>query len=156
MEDSKKLFESPKTIFQQDVNDIMKTRDETCLIEDLIGLQMFKDAEKDEKLLVLKELYNYLGTEKFMGVMDILAGKTVKFPSKDSFKETIQIALCWYYKRFRGYSWEQIKQLLHDDELQTVKFGIKVQNLQRFINHYEEIRVGRSYGRRRDSENDTE
>lgn len=134
------IFKNPKTIFQQDLNNIMKERDETALIEDLIGLQMLKDSEKDERLLVLRELFDYLGTEKFMGVMNILAGKTVKFPQKDSFKETIQIALCWYYKKIKNYDWDTIKALLKDDELSSVKFGIKIQNLQKFMLHYESIK----------------
>lgn len=134
------MFKNPRTIFQQDLNDIMKERDETALIEDLIGLQMLKDSERDERLLVLRELFDYLGIEKFMGVMNILAGKTVKFPQKDSFKETIQIALCWYYKKVKNYDWDTIKALLKDDELSSVKFGIKIQNLQKFMLHYESIK----------------
>jgi len=138
-----KLFQKPESIFQADVNDIMKTDPEANLIKDLISLQMFKDAEKDDKYLVLSELHRYLGTEKFMGVMDILAGKTLKFPEKDSFKETIQIALCWYYRQYRNYSWDEIKVLLNDEDLQTVKLGIKLNNLQKFINHYEDIKNAR-------------
>lgn len=134
------LFNKPRTIFQQDINDIMKEREETALIEDLIGLQMLKDSEKDEKLLTLRELFDYLGVEKFMGVMNILAGKNIKFPQKESFKETIQIALCWYYKKVRNYDWETIKQLLKDEDLSSVKFGIKIQNLQKFMLHYESIK----------------
>ena len=75
--------------------------------------------------------------------MDILAGKTLKFPEKDSFKETIQIALCWYYRQYRNYSWDEIKVLLNDEDLQTVKLGIKLNNLQKFINHYEDIKNAR-------------
>ena len=134
------MFKNPRTTFQQDLNDIMKERDETALIEDLIGLQMLKDSERDERLLVLRELFDYLGIEKFMGVMNILAGKTIKFPQKDSFKETIQIALCWYYKKIKNYDWDTIKALLKDDELSSVKFGIKIQNLQKFMLHYESIK----------------
>lgn len=134
------LFNKPRTIFQQDINDIMKEREETALIEDLIGLQMLKDSEKDEKLLTLRELFDYLGVEKFMGVMNILAGKNIKFPQKESFKETIQIALCWYYKKVRNYDWETIKQLLKDEDLSSVKFGIKIQNFQKFMLHYESIK----------------
>ena len=134
------MFKNPRTTFQQDLNDIMKERDETALIEDLIGLQMLKDSERDERLLVLRELFDYLGIEKFMGVMNILAGRTIKFPQRDSFKETIQIALCWYYKKIKNYDLDTIKTLLKDDELSSVKFGIKIQNLQKFMLHYESIK----------------
>ena len=108
---SKDIFKKPLTVFQQNVNDIMNSDKSKDLVEDLIHLQMFKNAEKDEKQLVLVELYNLLGTEKFMEVMDLLAGKTIKFPQKDDFKETIQIALCYYYKQVKNYDWEEIKNL---------------------------------------------
>lgn len=117
----------------------MKSCEEIDLIEDLIGLQMFKQAEKNPDFLALKELYNYLGTEKFMGVMDILAEKKIKFPSKESFRETIQVALCWYYRKYKNLDWPEIKALLKDDSLSTVKYGIKVQNLQTFMNKFSEI-----------------
>ena len=53
----KKLFNEPMTLFQQTVNDIMKESASKELIEDLIRLNMFKNAEKDEKQLVLQVLW---------------------------------------------------------------------------------------------------
>lgn len=129
----KKLFEKPRTVFQQNINDIMKENPSKELVKDLIRLNMFKNAEKDEKLLVLAELYNLLGVEKFMDVMELLGGKTIKFPNKRDFKETIQIALCYYYRQYKNYSWDKIKELIQDDDMSSVKLGVRVQQLQRFI-----------------------
>lgn len=140
-----KLFDKPMTIFQKNVNDIMKDNVSTDLIEDLIRLNMFKNAEKDERQLVLVELYNLLGIEKFMEVMDLLAGTSIKFPNKSDFKETIQIALCYYYRQFKDYSWDQIKNLINDEEISTAKIGSKVQQLQRFIDKFGELRFKRSH-----------
>lgn len=144
----KKLFNEPMTLFQQNVNEIMKESASKELIEDLIRLNMFKNAEKDEKQLVLVELYNLLGAEKFMDVMDLLEGKTIKFPHKTDFKETIQIALCYYYRQFKDYSWEEIKELIKDDDLSSVKLGVRVQQLQRFINKFGELRYRRELNER--------
>jgi hypothetical protein len=69
-----------------------------------------------------------------MEVMDILSGKTIKFPTREDFKETLQIALCYYYKKYRNYSWDEIKAKLGGD-LQTVKFGIKTSQLDLFIKY---------------------
>lgn len=135
-----KLFDEATTVFQQKVNDVMKEDQLVDMIECLIRLQMFKNSEKDDKKLVLVELYKLLGTEKFMEMMDICAGKTIKFPPKEDFKETIQIALCYYYRQFRDYSWEQVKELIDDEDLSPVKLGIRVQQLQKFISHYGEMR----------------
>ena len=126
----KKLFNEPMTLFQQNVNEIMKESASKELIEDLIRLNMFKNAEKDEKQLVLVEL------------------KTIKFPHKSDFKETIQIALCYYYRQFKDYSWEEIKELIKDDDLSSVKLGVRVQQLQRFINKFGELRYRRELNER--------
>lgn len=141
MENKNKLFNTTQSVFQQKINDIMKEDDILDLIDCLIKLQMFKNSEKDEKKLILVELYKLLGTSKFMDMMDICSGKTIKFPSKEDFKETIQIALCYYYKQFKDYSWDDIKALINDEDLSSVKLGIKIQQLQRFIDHYGELRT---------------
>lgn len=130
---SSEVFKKPVTLFQDKLNDIMKDEPTKDMILDLIELQLYKNAEKDDKKLVYVELYNLLGVEKFMEVMDILSGKTIKFPEKDDFKETIQIALSYYYKYYMGYSWDEIKTRIGDEEMSSVKFGIKCQKLQRFI-----------------------
>lgn len=135
VQNTSEVFKRPTTVFQQKINDIMVDDPTKDMILDIFELQMFKNAEKDSKALVYIELYNLLGVEKFMEVMDILSGKTIKFPHKDDFKETVQVALCYYYKQFRHMNWEQIKEKLGDKDLQSVKFGIKVQQLQRFIGY---------------------
>lgn len=143
----RKLFKKPMTLFQQNVNNIMEDNASKDLIEDLIRLNMFKNAEKDEKQLVLVELYNLLGTERFMDVMDLLAGKTVRFPKKEDFRETVQIALSYYYKQFRDYSWTDIKELMKDDTISPVKMRVKVGQLQKFINYFSELRAAKKRGK---------
>ena len=133
---SNTLFNKPRTVFQSTVNELMSENNCTELIKDLIHLNMLKNGEKDEKQLVFVELYNLLGLEKFMETMELLGGKNIKFPNKADFKETIQIALCYYYRQFKDYSWDQIKGLIQDDDLSSVKLGVRVQQLQRFIDYY--------------------
>lgn len=133
-----KIFDNPLSVFQENVNNIMKDQDQLNLIKELIKLQMFKNSEKSSSLLQLIEVYNYLGIDKFMGVMDILAGKTIKFPKKNDFKETVEVAICYYYHQVENYSWNKIKEMISDDEFQVKKMSIKVDQLQKFIYYYEE------------------
>lgn len=142
--DNRKVFDEPYTIFQQKINKTMAANPAKDMIVDLIELQMYKNAEKNSDMLKLVELYNLLGIDKFYEVMDIMAGSTVKFPEKDDFKETIQIALSYYYKHYKDYSWDQIKEKLGDTELPTVKYGIKCQQLDRFLDYLGE-RVSKRY-----------
>lgn len=130
-----KIFTTEYTVFQKKINKIMSEKPCKDLIESLIELQLYKNAEKDEKKLVFVELYDLLGTEKFYEVLNLLAGKTIKFPEKNDFKETIQIALSYFYKEYYNYEWDKIKDLIGDEEMSTVKFGIKIQQLSRFMDY---------------------
>jgi hypothetical protein len=145
---SKQLFDSPKNLFQNRVQEIIKENPVKNLISDLIQLTMLKACEKGEKQLVLVELYNLLGTQKFMDLLDLCDGKTIKFPTKESFKESVQTALCYYYKEYKGMSWDDIKIKLQDEELQTTKVGLKIHSLQRFIDDFAEMTNSRFNSKR--------
>lgn len=140
--DEKEVFHRPTTLFQQKINDIMKNNPTKDMILNLVELQLYKNAGKDEDKLVYVELYNLLGIDKFMEVMDILAGKTIKFPPKDDFKETVEIALSYYYRYFLHMSWDEIKEKMGDQDMPSVKYGIKVQQLERFMEYIgDKIRI---------------
>jgi hypothetical protein len=128
-----KAFNKPKTLFQQQLNEIMT--DDPCknLITDLIHVQMHKNAEKDEKMLVLVELFNMVGLEEFTKIIDLIDGRQIKFPTRDEFRETVETAICYYYRNFQGYDWSKIEDLLADPDMKSVKMGIKVSQLQNFM-----------------------
>lgn len=132
---NQEVFEIPKSVFQQKISDIMKDDPTKDLILDIFELQMFKSADKDDKKLVMVELYNLLGFEKFVEVIELLGGKTIKFPSRDEFKDLIETALAYYYRTFRGYDWVKIKELIGDPEMSSVKFGSRMQQMSKFINY---------------------
>jgi hypothetical protein len=97
---------------------------------------MFKRAERDERLLSLVEIYNLLGAETFAELIDLLNGKTITFPTREEFRETVQVALCYYEKHLMGKKWSEIKELLKDPELASLKVGAKTQSLQRFMEYF--------------------
>lgn len=129
------IFEKPASIFQQRISEIVTDDPTKNVVLDVFKLELYKNAEKNEDNLVLVELYNLLGMEKFCEVIGLLSGRTIKFPTQESVKEDVTIALCYYYKKFRDKSWDDIKGLLEDDRLQSVKYGIKIQQLNKFIKY---------------------
>jgi hypothetical protein len=138
-----KLYEKPRTLFQEDVNSIMRDEPTKNLITDIIHLLMFKQASKDEKLLPLVEIYNLLGVNKFTDLIDLLDGKTVTFPKREEFKETVQVALCYYESHLQGKKWAEIKDILNDPELQTIKMSAKTASLHRFLSYYSDRVIAR-------------
>lgn len=132
------LYKQPKTIFQERINEIVESTVASDIIKDLIHLQMFKSAEKNSKNLALVEIFNLLGVEKFTELIDLLDGKTIKFPTKDTLKEYVIIALCFYHKKYFGRTWPEIKEIIGDDKLKSIKYGLRVQNLETFIKYLQD------------------
>jgi hypothetical protein len=136
-----KLFTDPQNLFQERINTAIKTDPTKDLIRDIIELIMLKNCQYDERMLPLVELYNLLGPQKFMEVAELCSGKTIKFPLKDQLRETIQTAVCYYYRTYKNMAWDDIKVKLEDQDLSSKKVGHSITQLQRFINEMAE-RIG--------------
>lgn len=126
------LYEQPRNVLEEKLNETLKSSEES-LISDLVKLSLLKKASKDEDLLIFTELYNYLGLEKFTGLISLIDGKTITFPSKDEFKEIVVTILCYYYRNVQNKEWDEIKSLLNMPELNTIRYGIKASQLEAFI-----------------------
>ena len=126
------IFESPENLLEQKINETLQEPEET-LVSSLIELSLLKDSKKSRDTLVFSELYNLLGLESFTEVIQLLSGRTITFPTQESFKETILMVLCYYYRYVCGKSWEEVKSLVMDPDLQTAKFGIRCKQFDTFL-----------------------
>jgi hypothetical protein len=138
-DDANKLFSEEKSLFQKKINNILKENPVKDIIEDLIKLHYLRTASKNENQLVLVEIYNLLGSEMFAELIELVNGKNVSFPDIDSFKESINIALCFYFKYLKHKKWDEIKQLLQDDEVSSIKYGINCNKLYNFLHLQESM-----------------
>lgn len=118
------MYETPISVMQEQINKILGTGSEDTILTDLIRLSLLKNASKDESLLVIPEIFNLLGPEKFTQLISLVDGKTVTFPTKEKFKDIVQISLCYYLRTELGMSWDDIKEELNAPDLNTVKLGI--------------------------------
>lgn len=132
------MYSEPKTVLQQKLRDTLDVKS-SALVSDLIKLSLMKLAEKDENLLIYTEIYNLLGIEKFTELISLVNGRPLVLPSKEDFKDTINTVLCYYYRTVEGKDWEEIKQLLADPDLNTIKYGIRATTFADFIN----VMIGR-------------
>lgn len=126
------MYEKPKSVFQQRLKESLDI-ETSSVISDLIKLSLLKKAEKNEDLLIYTEIFNLLGVDKFTELLQIIDGRTVEFPSPIEFKETIVTVLCYYYKNVEQKSWEDIKALIGDPDLNTIKYGIRATTFKSFL-----------------------
>jgi hypothetical protein len=128
------LFKEEKSLFQKKINNILKENNVKDVIEDLIKLHYLKQASKNEDKIIFVEIYNLLGSEMFAELIELINGRTITFPDMDSFKESVNIALCYYFKYLKHKKWDEIKQILQDDDVHSIKYGIHCNKLHTFIN----------------------
>jgi hypothetical protein len=147
MEDKNNFFEDEKSLFRKKINSILKENPVKEIIEDLIRLHLLRIASKDENQLVLVEIYNLLGAEQFAELIELINGRKVAFPETETFKETVEIALSYYFKYIQNRSWDEIKILLQNSEVSSIKYGINCNKLNQFINELSSLSAMESYGK---------
>ena len=129
------LYKNENTTYETEINSILENNATSNLIGDLVELSLFNDAKKCEDLLLIVDIYKLLGIEKFTELVDLLDGHEISLPSRESFKETITAALCYYYRRYKSLEWSEIKEKLNDEKLKTLKYSCKVKKLQEFMEY---------------------
>lgn len=125
------------TLFQVQLKKLFEKKEQK-VISDVIRLCLFKNSEKSQQNLLLVELYDYLGLDRFVEFISLFEEKTIKVPSLSSFQEAVQTCICLYLKNYKNKSWENIEETLFLEGTKPKKLGRKVQTLQNFINYSEE------------------
>lgn len=132
-----KLFENETSVFKNKLNNILTDKPQADLVRDILTLILLRNSYKDEKILKLIDVYNAVGLDNFMSIIESFNGETISFPSVEEFKETIITAIAYYYKHVQNKSWKEIKEILDTDE-SFVKCGISCSKLEMFISELEE------------------
>ena len=126
------MYSTPKNILQLKINEALGQNEEE-MISDLIKLCLMKPASKNQDYLVYTEIYNLLGLEKFTDLISLLDGRTVKFPTKEEFKDTVITVLCYYYRNVLNLEWDEIKEKLGIPDINTIRQGIRSSQYEAFL-----------------------
>lgn len=126
------IYSTPKNVLQLKINEALGSNEEE-MISDLIKLSLMKPASKNQDYLVYTEIYNLLGLEKFTDLISLLDGRTVKFPTKEEFKDTILTVLCYYYRNVLNLDWPEIKDKLGIPDINTIRQGIRSSQFESYL-----------------------
>lgn len=140
------LYDEPKNLLEKKLNEILKNQRDEDLLTDIVRLSTMKSARKDESLLAITELFDLLGSEKFSEVISLMDGRTVTFPTKENFKQTLLVAVTYYLKDVCGMGWADIKAILSDPTLNTVKIGINDAQLDAWLDEQIKKRIAEDEG----------
>lgn len=127
----KNFFKTPTEVFEKQLDELFsrKSDSEIDTIFRIVSLVINNDYSNNTDL---RDLYRVIDLESFVKVVSIFENRSVKFPSKNSVKESLMLALCYYYKEIEGWSWEQIKNSLPFD-ISSISYGIRIKSLDRFL-----------------------
>ena len=109
-----RLFDNETSVFKNKLNNILTDKPQTDLIRDILTLLLLRNSYKDEKILKLIDVYNAVGLDNFMSIIEAFNGETISFPSVEEFKEAIITSVAYYYKHIQNKSWKEIKEILEE------------------------------------------
>ena len=104
-----RLFDNETSVFKNKLNNILTDKPQADLVRDILTLLLLRNSYKDEKILKLIDVYNAVGLDNFMSIIEAFNGETISFPSVEEFKEAIITSVAYYYKHVQNKSWKEIK-----------------------------------------------
>jgi hypothetical protein len=118
-------FDKPEQLWQKQLNELFTKKEpsETEKILNVVGLIVHSSKNED-----MSRLYSQVGLKAFTEVIEVFGGRTVKFIEKEQLRENLVLALCYYYREVKGYSWDKIKNTL-PFEINPVSMGIRISSL---------------------------
>lgn len=145
-------FERPEDIWEKKYRNLFKMHDPSDM-EVLLNIVSMM-VHSREGNTDMSRLYNAVGLENFSKVIDLFDGRTVKFTTKDNFRELLILALCWYYRDMQGMDWNQIQEIM-PFEINPVSYGIRLSRFSRDV-HESVQEAFAQIAANTDKENDSE
>jgi len=78
------------------------------------------------------EMYNLLDLNDFIKLITLFDGRVIKFPTKKQLRNSLMLAILYYYREIEGKSWDEIQKEFPFD-ISSISYGIQIKNLNNFI-----------------------
>jgi len=127
-----KLFSEPKNLLEAQLDDLFRDPKETNsdTLMKILSIILFKNIHDT----TLMDLFKVLGQDydMFSKIVTLFSDRTIHFPNKEELDEQLLIAVCFYYKEVRNYSWSAIKEIL-PVEISSVSYSAKIRSVNKFL-----------------------
>ncbi len=78
------------------------------------------------------ELFNLLDLDSFIKIISLFDGRTVQFPTKKQFRNSLLLSILYYYREIKKMEWEDIKKEFPFD-ISSISYGIQIKNLNSWV-----------------------
>lgn len=124
--------EDYKNVWEYRIKETFTNKSKDSKVEnqlwEIINLILYENS----KNRILIDLYNMLDHETFVKVISLIDGRTFQPPTKKELEESILLAILYYEKEINNKTWTQIQKEF-DFEIPTIKYGIRIRNLDSWI-----------------------
>jgi hypothetical protein len=102
--------------------------DEDVLNQIILYIYYLESKSSNSDLFILARL---LPNDVLYKLISYYDGDILKMPSKEEFKKSYVVSICFYLKEVKGWSWEQIKEFFpsnpeYDDLLSSISIGKRI------------------------------
>ena len=104
------LFGGPNNMYEQHLRDFFKPKVDAK--NDPLFQILSLVFQTTANIADVGDVYRLLGLENFTRLVNLLSGRTIRFPDSLELKEAIILTLCYYYKKVEHREWPEIHGIL--------------------------------------------
>ena len=82
----------------------------------------------DDESNTLYGFYQLFGFDGIAEMLEKFGGRKIQFPTSDKFKDSLIVAMCYYYREIKGMKWRDIKSSI-PFEFDSQKVSMKIMKL---------------------------
>jgi hypothetical protein len=91
-------------------------------------LEILSIMSLDDQSNSLYGLSKLFGLDGLQSLIDAFGGRRIKIPTRESFRESLVVATCYYYREIKGLEWGVIVRLV-PFTFNTQKMSMKIMKL---------------------------
>lgn len=124
------MIENPQELWEKKLNNLFKKQEktETQKFLDIVSIILYSN----ESCKDVSELYSQVDLDTFTKVINTFEGRTITFPTKLEIKDSIELALLFYYKNIKGIdSYKDLKTLniIDEKDFSSISIGKRLNKL---------------------------
>jgi len=120
-----------------EAEDIHEERLNRLLDDNLCGIELILQAlslilYNTQSNTDIVELYRLVDLDTFLKIINLFSGRIIQFPTEKQFKNSLLLAILYYYHEIEGKDWVEIKKEF-PFEISSISYGIQIKNLNSWI-----------------------
>lgn len=120
------MFKNPTEVFEAQFNKLFEKHKDTGadLLLKVVNMVLYQNNNNID----MQELYHEVGLDTFNKIISLFDGRDIKFYRKEEIKDTLILALCFYYKEILNMEWDAVKKEV-PFEINTISMGLRLKML---------------------------